>query len=141
MLMAKILTKTDTTLSITFWQAAGLIPATFLLAIQVWEWPTLYQLFLFLMVAVAGTLVHWFLNEALKIAEISALLPLDYLRLIWAVTFGFIFFDELSITTIFKSASFDFPKANEIPFFSTSFLASLMPAVSARITGYPSIFK
>jgi drug/metabolite transporter (DMT)-like permease len=47
------------------------------------------------MVAVAGTLVHWFLNEALKIAEISALLPLDYLRLIWAVTFGFIFFDEL----------------------------------------------
>ena len=95
MLMAKVLTKTDSTLSITFWQAAGLIPATFLLAIQVWEWPTLYQLFLFLMVAVAGTLVHWFLNEALKRAEISALLPLDYLRLIWAVSFGFIFFDEL----------------------------------------------
>ena len=95
MLMAKVLTKTDSTISITFWQAAGLIPATFLLAIQVWEWPTLYQLFLFLMVAVAGTLVHWFLNEALKRAEISALLPLDYLRLIWAVSFGFIFFDEL----------------------------------------------
>jgi hypothetical protein len=45
------------------------------------------------------------------------------------------FFDELSITTIFKSASFDFPKAKDIPFFSTSFLASLMPAVSAKITG------
>jgi hypothetical protein len=44
-------------------------------------------------------------------------------------------FEELSITTIFKSASFDFPKANEIPFFSTSFLASLIPAVSAKITG------
>jgi drug/metabolite transporter (DMT)-like permease len=47
------------------------------------------------MIAIAGTLVHWFLNEALKRAEISALLPLDYLRLIWAVSFGFIFFDEL----------------------------------------------
>ena len=45
------------------------------------------------------------------------------------------FFDELSITTIFKSASFDFPKAKDMPFFSTSFLASLMPAVSAKITG------
>ena len=95
MLMAKILTKTDSILSITFWQAAGLIPATFILAIQVWEWPSLNQLFIFLMIAIAGTLVHWFLNEALKRAEISTLLPLDYLRLIWAVSLGFIFFDEL----------------------------------------------
>ena len=37
-------------------------------------------------------------------------------------------FVELSITTIFKSASFDFPNAKDIPFFSTSFLASLIPA-------------
>ena len=95
MLMAKTLTKTDTISSITFWQAAGLIPATFILAIQVWEWPSLIQLFMFLMIAIAGTLVHWFLNEALKRAEISALLPLDYLRLIWSVSMGFIFFNEL----------------------------------------------
>jgi len=45
------------------------------------------------------------------------------------------------MTIIFKSASFDFPRANEIPFFSTSFLVSLIPAVSARRTGYPSKFK
>tara|TARA_B100000674_G_scaffold32046_1_gene22520 strand:- start:956 stop:1870 length:915 start_codon:yes stop_codon:yes gene_type:complete len=95
MLMAKKLTQTDTTVSITFWQAAGLIPATFILAIQVWEWPTLQELIMFLFIAVAGTLVHWFLNEALKRADITALLPLDYLRLIWSVSLGFIFFNEI----------------------------------------------
>ncbi|MDC1067101.1 DMT family transporter [Alphaproteobacteria bacterium] len=95
MLMAKTLTKTDSISSITFWQAAGLIPATFILAVPVWHWPNLSQLFMFLMIAIAGTLVHWFLNEALKRAEISALLPLDYLRLIWSVSMGFIFFNEL----------------------------------------------
>ena len=95
MLMAKKLTQTDTTVSITFWQAAGLIPATFILAIQVWEWPTLQQLIMFLFIAIAGTLVHWFLNEALKRADITALLPLDYLRLIWSVSLGFIFFNEI----------------------------------------------
>ena len=94
-LMAKKLTQTDSTLSITFWQAAGLIPATFVLATQVWEWPNLNQLFMFLLIAIAGTLTHWFLNEALKRAEISALLPLDYLRLIWSVSLGFIFFNEI----------------------------------------------
>ena len=95
MLMAKTLTKTDSISSITVWQAAGLIPATFILAVPVWQWPNLSQLFMFLMIAIAGTLVHWFLNEALKRAEISALLPLDYLRLIWSVSMGFIFFNEL----------------------------------------------
>ena len=94
-LMAKKLTQTDNTMTITFWQAAGLIPATFILATQVWEWPTMNQLFMFLLIAIAGTMTHWFLNEALKRAEISALLPLDYLRLIWSVSLGFIFFDEL----------------------------------------------
>src|SRR5210317_321152 len=98
MLMAKTLTKTDSISSITFWQAAGLIPATFILAVPVWQWPNLSQLFMFLMIAIAGTLVHWFLNEALKRAEISALLPLDYLRLIWSVSMGFIFFNELPHT-------------------------------------------
>ena len=94
-LMAKKLTQSDNTMTITFWQAAGLIPATFILATQVWEWPTMNQLFMFLLIAIAGTMTHWFLNEALKRAEISALLPLDYLRLIWSVSLGFIFFDEL----------------------------------------------
>ena len=94
-LMAKKLTQTASTLSITFWQAAGLIPATFILAIQVWQWPNLDQLIMFLLIAIAGTLTHWFLNEALKRAEISALLPLDYLRLIWSVSLGLIFFNEI----------------------------------------------
>ena len=94
-LMAKKLTQTDNTMTITFWQAAGLIPATFILATQVWEWPTMNQLFMFLLIAIAGTMTHWFLNEALKRADISSLLPLDYLRLIWSVSLGFIFFDEL----------------------------------------------
>ena len=94
-LMAKKLTQTDSTLSITFWQAAGLIPATFILATQVWQWPNFNQLLMFLLIAIAGTLTHWFLNEALKRAEISALLPLDYLRLIWSVSLGLIFFNEI----------------------------------------------
>ena len=94
-LMAKKLTQTDSTLSITFWQAAGLIPATFILATQVWQWPNLDQLIMFLLIAIAGTLTHWFLNEALKRAEISALLPLDYLRLICSVSRGLIFFNEI----------------------------------------------
>ena len=104
-LMAKKLTQTDSTLSITFWQAAGLIPATFVLATQVWQWPNLDQLIMFLLIAIAGTLTHWFLNEALKRAEISALLPLDYLRLIWSVSLGLIFFNEIPTAGLWLGAA------------------------------------
>jgi len=104
-LMAKKLTQTDSTLSITFWQAAGLIPATFILATQVWQWPNLDQLIMFLLIAIAGTLTHWFLNEALKRAEISALLPLDYLRLIWSVSLGLIFFNEIPTAGLWLGAA------------------------------------
>ena len=42
---------------------------------------------------------------------------------------------------MFKSASLNLFNANDIPFFSMSFFASLIPAVSASITGNPSKFK
>ena len=109
MLMAKKLTQTDTTVSITFWQAAGLIPATSILAIQVWVWPTLEQLIMFLFIAIAGTLVHWFLNEALKRADITALLPHNYcfscffFRLIFSVTNDVLPFKIMFPSKIIKS--------------------------------------
>jgi len=55
---------------------------------------------MFLLIAIAGTLTHWFLNEALKRAEISALLPLDYLRLIWSVLIGYALFAEKPTFTL-----------------------------------------
>ena len=39
---------------------------------------------------------------------------------------------------IFKSASFAFFRLSFIPFLSISSLESLMPAVSDKMTGYPS---
>ena len=45
------------------------------------------------------------------------------------------------MTIIFKSASLIFQELMKFPFFSTSFFVSLIPAVSARRTGYPSKFK
>ena len=66
-------------------------------------------------IAIAGTLVHWFLNEALKRADITALLPLDYLRLIWSVSLGFIFFNEVPLITIWIGSA--------IIILSTSYIA------------------
>ncbi len=100
LLIAKKLTLTETNVSMTFWQAAGLIPATFIISIPFWTTPTLEQLIFYFIIAVAGTLTHFCLNAALARADISSLLPLDYLRLIWSVSLGFVLFSEIPLLSI-----------------------------------------
>ena len=67
--------------------------------------PNLDQLFICFLIAVTGTLTHFCLNAALARAEISSLLPLDYLRLIWSVSLGFVFFSEVPLNTIWLGAA------------------------------------
>lgn len=100
LLFAKKLTQSETNISMTFWQAAGLIPATFLVSIPFFKIPGLEEVFLFLLIAIAGTLTHFLLNFALAKAELSSLLPFEYLRLIWSVSLGFVFFSEIPLNTI-----------------------------------------
>ena len=105
LLMAKKLTTTETNTSMTFWQAAGLIPATLIVSIPYLKLPNLEQLFICFLIAVTGTLTHFCLNAALARAEISSLLPLDYLRLIWSVSLGFVFFSEVPLNTIWLGSA------------------------------------
>ena len=100
LLMAKKLTTSETNTSMTFWQAAGLIPATLILSFPFLKLPGTEQLVICFFIAITGTLTHFCLNAALARAEISSLLPLDYLRLIWSVTLGFVFFSEIPLNTI-----------------------------------------
>ena len=100
LLLAKKLTETDNNISITFWQSAGVIPLSLIAALSVWDWINIQQFVLLCLIALVSTLAQLALNFALKRGEISFLLPLDYLRLIWAVWLGFIMFDEVPLQNI-----------------------------------------
>ena len=100
MKIAKKLTETDGNISITFWQSAGVIPITFIAAIFVWDGINGKQLFLVSLITIVATIAQFSLNYALKRGEISFLLPLDYLRLIWAVWLGYIMFSEIPLNNI-----------------------------------------
>ena len=105
LLLAKKLTETDDNISITFWQSAGVIPLSFIAALFVWDWFNIQQLILLCLLALVSTLAQLTLNFALKRGEISFLLPLDYLRLIWAVWLGFIIFGEVPLQNIWIGGS------------------------------------
>ena len=94
-LIAKKLTEKDTVISITFWQAMGCVPPAFIASLFVWELPSLVQLGALLGIAALGTVGHAMLYAALKVGQVSVILPLDYIRIIWSAGLGFILFGQL----------------------------------------------
>lgn len=95
LLMAKNLTKYDSSLTITFYQPLMLTPFALVATIPVWVWPSLRAwLVLFGMGLVAGVGNYAYV-QALKIADASITMPIDYMRLLWMVGWGYLLFAEI----------------------------------------------
>ena len=70
-------------------------PITFLIALNFWQTPTFIQLCLMASIGLFTTLNNLTLAHALRLAELSAILPVQYTKLVWAATIGFIVFAEI----------------------------------------------
>ena len=94
LIFIKKLTKTDSAVTISLYAGVGMIPATFAAAYPYLEEINFVQSLFILFIAVSGTTAQTLLNSALKRGELSFLLPLDFLRLIWSVLLGIALFGE-----------------------------------------------
>ena len=113
MTLIKSLSRTESAITITLYAGLFMAPITLVPALFVWVSPTWEQLAWMLGVGGAGTLGHVAFAQAFKLAEMSAVLPLDFLRLLWASAIGYALFAEVpSIASwvggllIFASASY-----------------------------------
>ena len=94
LIFIKKLTKTDSAITISLYAGVGMMPATFVAAYPYLEEINFVQFLFILFVAVSGTTAQTLLNSALRRGDLSFLLPLDFLRLIWSVLLGVALFGE-----------------------------------------------
>ncbi len=94
-LIIKSLSRTESSLTITTYQNVFLIPFTLVAAWFFWTWPSWQMLGLFAVMGMFGSIAHVAMAEALKLAETTAVLPYDFVRLIWASGIGFVMFGEI----------------------------------------------
>ena len=94
-LIIKSLVRTESSLTITTYQNVFLIPFTLAAALFFWTWPSWQMLGLFALTGMFGSIAHVAMAEALKLAEATAVLPYDFVRLIWASGIGFVIFGEI----------------------------------------------
>lgn len=93
--LIKFLTRTDSSVTITAYASIFLSPFNFIAALFFWRWPTVEEVGLLLAIAMLGTVAQMSMNQSLKIADSSVVLPVDFTKLIWAAFLGFVLFDEL----------------------------------------------
>ena len=99
--IVKKLSQTEHTASIVAWSSILLTTLSAPLWITFGEWPTNAQLIVLLAIGGFGTAGHLCITSALKLADSSAVMSLDFLRLIWSVIIGVWFFrDGIDIWTI-----------------------------------------
>lgn len=91
----KLVSRTDSALTITFLAALMQMPITFVLALFVWQWPTLEQIGLIAVISVFGTVSQIALSQAFREADATVVLPGDFTKLIWTGLIGYFLFAEL----------------------------------------------
>jgi drug/metabolite transporter (DMT)-like permease len=92
--IVKQLSKTDTTVSIVAWMSASLTVLSFVPALLVWTWPTGTQLLWLALIGLTGTCGHLTMVKALKLADATAVMSVDFSRLIWTTAMGSLIFAD-----------------------------------------------
>ena len=95
MISIKVLSRTDSPVTITCYSVSLLTLFSFLPALFVWVWPHGTEWLWLIFLGVTGTAAHLGVAQALKLADASALMPLEFIRLLWAAMIGFVFFAEV----------------------------------------------
>lgn len=95
MLLIKVLGRTESTVTTTLYMCLFMVPLSFVPALFVWQWPSPGAWVSLVLIGGFGVAGHLALAQALKDADTTRILPVDFTRLLWASLLGFIIFNEI----------------------------------------------
>ena len=125
----KHLSKTDSPTSLVAWMSILMTLLSLPFALYYWQWPVGIQWLWMIGIGVLGTLGHLCMVKALALADTSAVMTIDFFRLIWGALIGYYFFgDQMELSTwigaiiIFTSGAYIIFRESVVQRQSTSFV-------------------
>lgn len=94
LLVVKVLARNDRPETIVLYNFMITTPVSFLIALFVWKIPTLTEILMLAAVGITISFSQVFFARAFKLADATAVLPLDFIRLLLATFFGVWLFGE-----------------------------------------------
>ena len=105
MALVKSLTRTDSALTVIFWMLVVQATAGFFPTLYVWAWPSAYVWGWIVVIAVVGTFSHYCLANAMRHADATVVVPMDFLRVPLTATAGWLIYSErLDLFTVLGAA-------------------------------------
>ena len=95
MIIIRVLGRTESSFTTTAYMTILLSVLSLGPAIYVWQTPHTSSWIILLIIGLTGTGAQIALAEALKTAETSAVMPFDFLKIVWAAMLGFLLFAEV----------------------------------------------
>ncbi len=95
LIVIKILGRTESSVTIITYLILLMAPLSAIPAAMVWSTPNFQQLSVMAVMGVLGTFGQLLMTQALKEGDTNAVMPLDFLKMIWAVLLGFFVFGEI----------------------------------------------
>lgn len=105
MICTKRLSESDSALAILFYMAVVQLPLAFFPALPGWVVPTPADLPWIVAIGAAGLTAHFCLTRAVRIADATLVIPIDFLRLPLIAVVGAIFYGEKVDVTIMLGAA------------------------------------
>lgn len=94
MILIKILSRTESSLSIVAWMGVFLCVFSLFPALWVWQPLTMGNLVWLSLIGLTGTVAQISLSQSLKETEPTSVMPFDFLKIIWTALLGVWFFSE-----------------------------------------------
>jgi drug/metabolite transporter (DMT)-like permease len=94
-ILVKTLARTESPNAIVAYMGIYLAPMSLIPALFVWSWPNWSQLGWMALVGTVGTFAHLCFTRALKAADASAVMPIDFARLVFVAIIGIVVFDQI----------------------------------------------
>jgi drug/metabolite transporter (DMT)-like permease len=112
-IIIKTLSRTDSSVTITAYMVLLMSPLSLIPALFFWQWPNGEQLLWLAFVGISGTLAQLVMTQAFHVADTTAVLPLDFMKLVWGAMIGYAVFAEvpdagvwLGGVTVFAAATY-----------------------------------
>ena len=70
------------------------LPISFVFALTRWSWPSPHQWSILILIGLCAALAQYSISRAFSRTETTAIMPIDFTRLIFAAIIGYVFYEE-----------------------------------------------
>lgn len=95
LIVIKVLSRTESAFTITAYVSLLITPISLIPALFVWQWPAPAAWGWLVAIGFVGVVMHLASAQAFKLSDATAVVPVEFTKLVWSAIIGYIFFAEV----------------------------------------------